>query len=551
MNIMPGFRVRTVWFFLMVLLAFQAQAADWIYTVHPGDNLWDIAEKYLRKGTAYTARLQALNQIKNPKHLPPGSRVKIPLRWLKYQPVAATVQNLHGQCTAVTGQNQTISLKIGQILHAGDVLHCPENSSMMLRFADGSRLLVQKNSHLVLDTVSEYPGTEMVDTRVRLQSGEVDTQVQRKQGPGSRYEIITPSAVAAVRGTDFRVHADKGGDLMSAEVLQGRVNTTGQGVKRMVRQGFGVSVQAGHAPSRPKKLLPPPALDTLPETIHYLPVSFQWPEMDKAFQYRVQIAPDQRFEVLLFDQTTTKARIKISGLADGHYILRLRAIDYYGLEGLNAVFPFTVDARPEPPIPLNPKNGGNSYNQQPKFWWSKPLQISAYRFQLASDEAFENRLVDMEKLTETRVVPDRPLPFGAYYWRVASYDDQGKQGSYSEIQKLIVKEKPPAPKADAPAMDEEEINFHWKADPEAAQYLFQLSENEDFSEIMIEHQLEENSYSIPLSEIEPDTYYFRIKTINRDGVAGSFSPIQELEIPADVSPYWGMLLLLFLIPALL
>lgn len=46
-------------------------ADDWIYTVRPGDNLWNLAEQHLIS-FKYVKQLQQLNGVQNPYHLPPG-----------------------------------------------------------------------------------------------------------------------------------------------------------------------------------------------------------------------------------------------------------------------------------------------------------------------------------------------------------------------------------------------------------------------------------------------------------------------------------------------
>ena len=76
-----------------------------------------------------------------------------------------------------------------------------------MQFADQSELQVLPNSEVVLDKLSHHKHTGMVDTRIRLNSGSVNTRVE-KQGPDSHYEISTPAAITAVRGTAFRLSSD-------------------------------------------------------------------------------------------------------------------------------------------------------------------------------------------------------------------------------------------------------------------------------------------------------------------------------------------------------
>lgn len=258
-------------------------------------------------------------------------------------------------------------------------------------------------------TVSVYGDTGMVDTRLHLHRGHVDTQVQPKKGPGSRYEIITPSAIAAVRGINFRVSAEANAQIMRSEVIEGNVLVTKDTAKQSIQEGFGLYVKSGDKSYAPVRLLPAIDKSNLPDTLEFLPLKLKWLKLDDARQYRIQIAPDYRFEELLLDRVVNKPEISFSDLADGDYALRIRGIDHLGLEGLNSVHFFTVNARPEAPMPLNPKDASNVYEAQPKLWWSGPDQIEKFHLQLSTDSEFKNRLIDKSLLKESFFIPERPL----------------------------------------------------------------------------------------------------------------------------------------------
>ncbi len=538
---------------MIVLLSFslnsEVSAQEWMYSARPGDNLWNISEKYLKKGTRYTTRLQKLNGIQEPTKIPPGTRIRIPIKWLKYQPVPAIVLETQGKCEGISSAKGRHELTPGQQLYTGDSVSTGKNSSMTLQFADGSKLLVQSETEIVLDTVSAYAKTGMVDTRLRLRRGYVDTGVKPKKGPGSRYEISTPSAVAAVRGTEFRVSAEAGSDLMRSEVIEGRVRVKSHGVNRTVKSGFGVYVKPGKTPSKVIKLLPPPDISGLPERLQYFPLRYSWPRLADASQYRVQVAPSALFNKLLVDQISFQPNVDLSHLADGEYALRLRGIDDFGLEGFNAVHPFTVDARPEAPMPLNPKNNGNIYEPMSRFWWSKPEGISRFRFQLASDSEFNRLLADKPNLDESEFIPEQPLAIGQYFWRVSSLDETGDEGPFTPVQTVNLKEKPAAPEGSEAGIGETEINFQWRGEPDAVKYKFQLSDDSDFEELMVDEYVSDTSYALPMEELS-GTYYFRVSAVNADNVSGPFSKTQELEVPSETSPFWYFLLLLLLIPIL-
>lgn len=88
------------------------------------------------------------------------------------------------------------------------LLPSAQNIRLDVRFADGSVVTMQSNSTMKLDTLSIYSGGGMVDTKLRLQQGKVEVAANPKHVPRNQLQIMTPSAVAAVRGSHFRVSTE-------------------------------------------------------------------------------------------------------------------------------------------------------------------------------------------------------------------------------------------------------------------------------------------------------------------------------------------------------
>ena len=248
-------RKKKIFLFVLsyLLLAPAPLAQDWIYTVRPGDNIWDLSQKYLTDKRLWR-QLQVYNNVADPQNLPPGKRLRFPVSWLSIQPAAVVVRAVQGEALVVVrATRRTVSAEPEMTLHAGDKIRTGENSNITLEFADGSQLLVQSASELELDAVTAYEDTGMVDTRLRLQRGRTDNRIVPAQGPGTRYQITTPSAISAVRGTDYRVAADSDSALTRAEVLTGRVTVRANNRTVVLPAGFGAVVEPGQAPTPPIK----------------------------------------------------------------------------------------------------------------------------------------------------------------------------------------------------------------------------------------------------------------------------------------------------------
>jgi len=105
------------------------------------------------------------------------------------------------------------SLKVGSQLAAGSELQTGADSRLRLRCQDGSSVVVGANSRLRIDAF-EMNGTQRVDARMTLTLGLIGQKVVG----GGGWNVRTPTAVTAVRGTEYivEVKADATAVLMQS-----------------------------------------------------------------------------------------------------------------------------------------------------------------------------------------------------------------------------------------------------------------------------------------------------------------------------------------------
>ncbi len=522
-------------FFLFLLIPVTALCHDWIYTVQPGDNAWNLGEKYL-KTMQHQQQFIALNNITDPLHVAPGTRLRFPLSWLKSGATMASVLYVHGEVMVVQAKSglQTTATP-GMFLWAKDEIHTGVGGNVTLQFADGSKVLLQQESTLAIESLMKYGQTGMADSRLHLKKGKTDNKVKPKTGPGSRFEIRTPSALAAVRGTRYRVSADQ--DQMQTEVSRGEVNVENARAKQSVPAPYGTLVKKAQKPLKPILLLPPPDLSSLPEVLEEAPFMLRFPEIKGAVAYRLQVATDRNFNILLADNISDKPRILVPELADGDYVLRLRGIDDKGLEGLNALHPCTLNARPLPPIRIEPRDGAVITDPRPGFLWSAPKLARSYSFQLADNDRFEHPLINRQEYNKTTLQPDSDLLPGIYYWRVAGYDDAGELGPPGMTMQFRI--PTPAPDMEKSTFDENEMVFRWQEVGPKQRYRVQFSTGEDFTKILTDEQTDQAEFK--MASLEPGAYYIRVATIEPDGFQGPFSTPQHFTVPSPPNP-WALLI---------
>ncbi len=305
--------------------------------------------------------------------------------------------------------------------------------------ADGSTLLLQSNSKIVFNTLSAFGQTGMVDTRVRLQQGKIETSVQPLRTPDSRFEITTPAAVAAVRGTDFRVSYEESKESMTSGVVKGNIKVAAGNVEVDVKQGFGTVTKKGEAPKPPTRLLNKPVTKSLQKFIVSLPYTFSWPNLKDAAQYRIQLSAIGT-NTLLEDSVRQESTFTLTHLTDGHYKLRVRGIDKIGLEGFNAEHTFQLDTSIKEVELLTPDNHINTSDSNIQLTWKHQQKASKYHLQISSDTDFTDPVVD-QVLDSTQFQTQDKLDTGEYYWRVAGIDKNNQQGPFSGNRHITITEE--------------------------------------------------------------------------------------------------------------
>ena len=516
----------------MVLATTTAQAQEWLYTVRPGDNIWNIATDYLANMNHWP-KLQALNGIADPERLPPGTKLRIPIAWLKTHPTVARIVSVHGKVEATLAlSGDTVAVATDQSLQSGDEIRTSQDSSTTLEFGDGSRLLLQADSQLTLDALGAYgDDTHIVDTRLRLQQGRADNQVTPRQATGARYEIWTPAATTAVRGTQFRLGMNSSTGAARVEVLTGALDLKGERRSRAVPKGFGALAQTGQPPGEAIRLLAAPTLTNLPPLVERVPVQFSFPELAGATSYRAQIATDRQFESLLFDGVSTKPQVRGPDLPDGEYVVRVRGIDSHGLEGYDTYHSFRLHARPEPPFLAQPGPEATVPEKAPTFVWTESAVAVDYHFQLAEDAQFSKMVLDLPDYSGTRLIPEQTLAPRTYYWRVATRNAAHQQGPFSDPQQFRLL---PTPEVNAPKAVNDQLVFRWTATLPDQQYQVQLARDSDFRDIVVDQKVSEPQLTI--SWPAPGFYYLRMRTIDPDGTAAPYGPAQRLDLPPK--SYW-------------
>ncbi|MFL0801362.1 MAG: FecR domain-containing protein [Agarilytica sp.] len=361
-------------------------ANDWVYTVRKGDTLWGLCHQYTTVASCWQ-KIGPYNDVEYPRNLAPGTRIKFPVGWLLTPPVPASVSYVKGSADKVIPNELVTALQKGDALPMGTRILTGNDGLVLLTFADGSVMTIEPETELTLDALSGYKDTGMVDTRVHLKKGAVQTRVPKRK-PRSNFEVSTPSSVAAVRGTDFRVSSVEGEYALTRnEVFSGAVSVANDSEQKELPKGTGLVAVKDQPLPDVVKLLGAPAL-LVEENTYAMPFDIHWNRVDGAHRYRIEIvsaSSDVKGEDVTIRFADDDNYI-LENMADGCYVVRVSAVDSNALQGMPSEGRYCLKtplAQPDRLRHEQPENGAAL------LVWDDVEHADDYRVEFSSDQAFE------------------------------------------------------------------------------------------------------------------------------------------------------------------
>lgn len=369
-----GGAVCTTVFAAVVLLSPAAWATGMTepyasYTVTASDTVPALARSLL-SDPAQWAALARQNGMANANLLQAGQVLQIPKSLLNFnsQPriaVQGVVKSTIGD-VKIGGQN----ILAGAVVSEGTRIETGANGSAIIELADGSRMQMMPKTLAEVASQHGYalrdPATSASTTwfsgAIRLVSGVLDTLANKQANRATPLNIITPTSVVGVRGTQFRVaYEDPASGAARTEVLEGKVQADNptQGASASLNTGFGAAVKADEREIKVVALLPAMPSTQLPREIlrivgdHNEPAQAAWTvgTLQGASGYRAQFASDDKFNALEGDFKSSTNALEVKALLDGSYFARVRGFDPAGIEGYDAVQQVVIKtAAPQPTL---------------------------------------------------------------------------------------------------------------------------------------------------------------------------------------------------------
>ena len=263
--------------------------------------------------------------------------------------------------------------------------------------------------------------------------------------------------------------------------------------------------------------------------VSFLP-AFAWERVTGADHYEFQLAADVGFNSLMYSVSTKNTRATPDKtVPNGEYYWRVRTVDSVG--GVSPWSPFSTIVKlwaGDPTLSSPADNAVISYPADPLVLrWTAVPGAAKYRVFVATDQGLSNLVSGTNpwEVQALNLVPNVLLPQNTYYWAVTPLDAQGNPGEQSEIRSFTWT----WPSGTTPTLtdlnDTTEVfdpEFSWDAVPGAARYEVEVNSDVNFdpaskvccTDKPIDTQL------TPLEVFANNTYYWRVRAVDRDGNFG-------------------------------
>lgn len=401
------------------------------YMVRRGDTLVNLARRYFISPRAMD-EVRRINRVRNPRRLPVASRLVIPHRLLRTEPVELRVLGFSGPASLRIAGRMLPALR-DMVVGEGAELLTGANGFLTLQGSDGSRISLPSNSRVKVMRSRRFLINAAGDIEIEVLGGRADISAAPQQ-PQGRFRLRTPVSVSAVRGTVFRVAYEADGMTSGTEVLEGHVAvaTPARGIE--VPGGFGAAADKTGSIAREALLAPPQPID--PARVQTAAdLTFALRPLDGARSYRLQLGKDAGFVDIVGEAQVPEPGATLPGVPNGNYFVRATAIAASGLEGMPDVWTFRRQR-----VGMTASAGPSLLKDGYRFnWRAEGEGTSLFRFQLYPDGRTGAALVDEAGLTEAGITLTA-LKRGAYQWRVGVIQTtaEGSAEVWTPLQKFTV-----------------------------------------------------------------------------------------------------------------
>jgi serine protease AprX len=283
-------------------------------------------------------------------------------------------------------------------------------------------------------------------------------------------------------------------------------------------------------------------------------VTLSWNPAIGASTYRVQLATDTAFAMMLVDDSTLAVTSRVAGSLASNtvYYWRVRSKNLAGNSAYSARRYFTTLTIPQPPPApalVTPTNASTGQQLSGVLRWNTISAASSYHVQLSYDSSFASIILNDSTVVDTFKAYGPLTPLTKSFWRVRARNAVG-YGSYSPIWYFRTMTVLPAAPAlispsDFAGNQSTAVTLSWFRSVYAEKYHVQLSTDSLFSTLLVGDSTVTDSIrtvgGLPLNR----TLFWRVRAINVIGgsnftPARRFTTTSTLQVATAISAGWNL-----------
>lgn len=226
-------QVNWLLFALLSLTALSSRAdtsvsdekKEFIYVMKSGDSLLKLVGKYFKNASAID-EIAKINQLQNVHKIPVGQKLVFPRALVSTFPSKAILTSLDcNDAVKIDGVVKTVA--VGEALMQGASIEIPKGCQAGLTLEDASTVALLSGTLIKIKTLHKNAFEKSPEVEFELLNGRVEVDVPKRQAGDAPFQVRTPSSLAGVRGTKFRVGFDMLAGNSQVEVKQGNVAAKG------------------------------------------------------------------------------------------------------------------------------------------------------------------------------------------------------------------------------------------------------------------------------------------------------------------------------------
>ena len=465
--------------------------------------------------------------------------------WLFYTDINSTLKNTGGEEIGLimfkkntaqrkySGRAVWENIDTAAPVYSNDTLRTSTDSEAVVLMNDGTEIVLQDNSLIVLEWNENEKNIEFLGGNISAKSKNEET---------AGVKIKSADTVISLDDASINLQGTEGN--LDLSVMEGNIGLAKGKVTQEVKANQKALLSKGSDDFMINEIMIRP--DTPEDNMYFLTfdskktINFRWNFLRPVEKPFIRISRDMDFENIVIDENVEDVFFMRKELSEGTYYWQLYSSENTDMKGPVRRFVVINDKYPEM---LTPSEGIEiKYRKElPKlrFLWNQGIFPEHYLLEISLNDDFSENVLS-EKVKGNFFFIDT-LSEGKYFWRLTPFYSIGNIGYVKneksqpfEIMQTTALEPvqlvyPPNNSDISTIESSKGIKFKWKEEAEISSYQFYLSDSPDFASTIYNEPLSETTFSVA-DLLEPGTYYWKVGGLTIENEILPHSPSRILTV---------------------